>query len=210
MADRRAGVAGFVLAAGVLLTALGLVPDRPAAGQQLAPAATPAPVQPAAGAPASASPNSAASYYFYTPPQVLNFAGEQPAGEELRQLQQQTQQLDNEVNKLLADYAAAADDAKPEVKTRLQESLRKQFEARQQERNHEITELEAQVKRLRDLHQKREAAKEEIVGSRLSQLVRSAEGLGWDAGEASGLRATAVRAYRADPVPVRTTAPAAR
>lgn len=73
-------------------------------------------------------------------------------------------------------------DRKATARQRLQELPTRQFEARQRSRDLEIGRLEAEVRRLRDLHERREAAKDEIVRARLDQLIRSAEGLGWDGG----------------------------
>jgi hypothetical protein len=42
-----------------------------------------------------------------------------------------------------------------------------------------IKELEAQIKRLREIHQRREQQKDRIVADRLQQLLRDADGLGW-------------------------------
>lgn len=208
MANRRACVTGFVLAAGVVLAAFGLLTDRPAAGQSAAPGAGAPSAQPAATAPVGAPP-SGANFYYYSPRVLTLTSSGEAESEERHQLREANLQLDGDVNKMVAEYAAAAEDAKGEVKTRLQESLRKQFEARQKERDLEIAELEAQVKRLRELHQKREAAKAEIIESRLSQLVRSAEGLGWD-GEGDGPRETAVRFTNTAPYPALRGQPQAR
>lgn len=83
----------------------------------------------------------------------------------------------------VARYRGAADD---EERNKLEAALRvivaQHFDVHQKRRQLDLEELEAQVQRLRRLHKKREAAKDQIVGDRVSQLLRDAEGLGWGGG----------------------------
>jgi hypothetical protein len=77
----------------------------------------------------------------------------------------------------LADARAEADREK--IKARLQEVLEKQFDLRQKRHMSEIEALEDQVKKLRELVQKRQENRREILSKRLDQLQREAQGLGW-------------------------------
>jgi hypothetical protein len=80
------------------------------------------------------------------------------------------------------DYKNAADDeARGKLKTTLADVIQKNFEVRHEIRRREIAELEAQVKRLRDLLEKRKQAQKNIVDMRLHQFIGAADGLGWDA-----------------------------
>jgi hypothetical protein len=89
---------------------------------------------------------------------------------------------DAEVRTLLAWYAEATDEkVRIESKAAMAKLLEQQFDARQKACEAELVPLEAQVKRLRELLQKRQQARQEIVKSRLDQLLREAEGLGWPA-----------------------------
>ena len=85
---------------------------------------------------------------------------------------------------LFANYQEASDSGQREtIRDQLTEVLTKHFEVRQQIRVRELEELEAQVRRLRELHDRREQEKDQIVRDRLQQLVRDAEGLGWGSRE---------------------------
>ena len=75
--------------------------------------------------------------------------------------------------------AAKSDAEKVKLKSQLSEVLEKQFDSRQRRHEHEIGELEAQVRTLRELVQKRQENRREIIAKRLDVIVRDAEGLGW-------------------------------
>lgn len=233
MAVRMTGLAAFVIAAGAALAASGLWGDRQAAGQ--APAGAPGTVSaagPPAGLPAAPSadvlrpadpaflPPAAANITqvrqldVFSRPDAVPYLWADASTQESEQVAQarrEIHRLEAEAQAILAEYAAAETDAKAAVKTRLQEAIQQQFDARQQERNLQIADLEEQVKRLRDLHQKREAAKAEIVESRLAQLIRSTEGLGWDGGDGPERRTTLLKSlHRVDVRGQDGSTPAAR
>jgi hypothetical protein len=108
--------------------------------------------------------------------------------DEMRQASSEAAAAENAAQNAAQEFSAAKDEvAKAEARSKLRAALQKQFETRQKYRDLEIVQLEAEVKHLRELHQKREAAKSQIIDARLDQLVRSAEGLGWD-GSASESR----------------------
>jgi hypothetical protein len=61
----------------------------------------------------------------------------------------------------------------------LGEILEKHFDFRQRRHEGEIAQLEAQVRKLRELVQKRQENRREIIARRMDVIVRDAEGLGW-------------------------------
>jgi hypothetical protein len=68
---------------------------------------------------------------------------------------------------------------KAKIKSQLTEVLDKQFDLRQKRHLEEIKNLEAKVKKLKDLVEKRQENRREIVAKRVDQILRDAEGLGW-------------------------------
>jgi hypothetical protein len=80
---------------------------------------------------------------------------------------------------LVKQLAKAEGEKREKIKDQLTETLGKQFDARQKRHKAEIKALEDKLKKLKDLVQKREENRREIVSKRLEQLVRDAEGLGW-------------------------------
>ena len=75
--------------------------------------------------------------------------------------------------------AAGSDTSRNEIKAKLREVLGNQFDARQKRHNLEIEALEAQIKKLKDLVQKRQENRVEIIARRFEQIVRESEGLGF-------------------------------
>ena len=82
-----------------------------------------------------------------------------------------------ELGRKLGDAKGSEDRSK--IKTQLTEVLEKQFDLRQKRHQDEIKELEAKVKKLKDLVDKRQENRKEIVAKRLDQIMSDAEGLGW-------------------------------
>ncbi len=83
----------------------------------------------------------------------------------------------NELSRKLGEVKS--DSEKSEIKNQLQQALEKQFNLRQKRHHDEIAELEAKVKKLKDLVEKRQENRREIIAKRLEQILRDAEGLGW-------------------------------
>lgn len=75
--------------------------------------------------------------------------------------------------------AAKGESEKEKLREKLLESLNKAFDDRQKRQEKEIENLEAQVKRLKEMVSKRQEAKKEIIAERVKQLEREAKGLGW-------------------------------
>jgi hypothetical protein len=71
--------------------------------------------------------------------------------------------------------------------------ITKHFEIRQQIRANELKELNAQIRRLQELHDRREQEKNQIISDRLRQILRDAEGLGWGSSDAGGTYGTATQ-----------------
>ncbi len=85
-----------------------------------------------------------------------------------------------EVAQLAHQLAAAkSDDERERLKSRLTASLTAQFEERQQRHEEELKALEDQVKKLRELVDKRKENRRDIIARRLEQIVRDSQGLGW-------------------------------
>jgi hypothetical protein len=74
---------------------------------------------------------------------------------------------------------AKSDTDKDTIKTQLNDALAKQFDQRQKRHELEIAELEAKVKKLKDLVARRQENRRDIIAKRLDQILRDSEGLGW-------------------------------
>ena len=81
----------------------------------------------------------------------------------------------------LATYAKATDNArKEEITEQLRSLVTEHFEVKQALRETQLAELEARVKRLRELHDRRTSAKSTIIEKRAQLLLDEANGLGWN------------------------------
>jgi hypothetical protein len=135
--------------------------------------------------PVVAKPPSGAGSYavqtVYAPGMILSPYGVAEADDpETAKLRQAESALAHESEQLVAQYAATEDDEqRGGLKTQLAESLSQQFSVQQQLRERELARVEARVKKLRELTEKRRAAQKTIVEQRLDQLLREADGLGW-------------------------------
>jgi hypothetical protein len=86
----------------------------------------------------------------------------------------------NELGTLLEQVQAAdSQSARDSLKSKLNDLLGKQFDARQKGHEKQIAELEAQVAKLRELVKKRQTSRSEIISLRLEQMLRETQGLGW-------------------------------
>jgi uncharacterized membrane protein len=74
---------------------------------------------------------------------------------------------------------AKSESERSEIKTELSQNLDKQFGLRQKRHQEEIAALEAKVKKLKELVEKRQENRREIIAKRLDQILSNAEGLGW-------------------------------
>ena len=74
---------------------------------------------------------------------------------------------------LVKKLSKAEGDDKDKIKTQLTETLGKQFDVRQKRHEEELKALEAQVKKLKDIVDKRKENRREIIGRRFELLARS-------------------------------------
>ena len=106
--------------------------------------------------------------------------GNGPQNTEARKLGQQERKLDSDSKRLVREYSSTDDSSKRrELEAELKKTVTAQFSIKQQIREKELADLEAQLERLRDRHQRRMDEKDGIVADRVQQLLREAEGLGW-------------------------------
>lgn len=78
------------------------------------------------------------------------------------------------------EYQATNDPAeRKKIEETITGTVNNQFDARQNLRQIELDELAARLKRLRELHDERAAQRDRIVGDRVQQVLRDADGLGW-------------------------------
>lgn len=116
-----------------------------------------------------------------------------------RQLAQADHELSRKSEQLAAQYGGAKEDEKKsQLRTQLRETLEKQFQLQEQRREQELVKIEERLKSLRELMQKRKDARQTIIDRRLDQLLRDAEGLGWNApttGGSSSSRASNAAVY---------------
>jgi hypothetical protein len=87
---------------------------------------------------------------------------------------------------LIAKYKGFSDlRDREELRAQLMKVISEHFETRQQMRARELEELEAQIRHLRALHDRRQKEKDQIIGDRLQRLLRDADGLGWGSDDAA-------------------------
>jgi hypothetical protein len=171
---------------------------------------------------AAPAPAPAAVPYVESEGQIFLYRGEHEGGgdDEGRKLHAQDHAHEQTTRELLAQYRNAQSPGdRSGILEKLSTAVREQFDVRQQIRAKELEELEARVRKLRELHEKREDAKSEIVERRVEQLVHEADGLGWSgSGEVHGWEArsagAAIFAPRPPAVPpavrIEAVPPAAR
>ena len=89
---------------------------------------------------------------------------------------------ENETQRLLVEYRQTEDEKERGwITGELTKAIAKHFDIRQEARERELKQLEAQVRRLRELHDRRTKEKGQIVQDRVRLLLRDADGLGWGA-----------------------------
>lgn len=203
------GLIGCVLVIGVLRAQeAGVVDGRsaaPPAAAQNQPASEAAPA--GAGAPPSATNHPPATPALQprvieiqrdsqpnSSPYVFTFGVVDADNPELAEWKRTDGALAQETAQLTDRYAETEDaEKRSQIKAKLAELLTKHFEVQQQIREQELAAIEARVKKLRDVAQKRREAQQQIVNDRLEQLLREADGLGWTppANSVSGSRPAA-------------------
>jgi hypothetical protein len=116
---------------------------------------------------------------FSTNPGGAGFLAGQPA-HGAQWAQSEAGYLGQTISKLAhALVEAKSDSERDKLKNQLTETLEKVFDLRQKRHAKEIADLEAQVKKLKDLVQRRQENRRDIVAKRLDQIVSDSQGLGW-------------------------------
>ena len=180
---RLASVTVLVL----VLAAIVAFSDRRAAGQnvQVQP-----PPQPTAESPLNNFPSNHRVENLTTGGQVVygfNFDRADGQDPEIRKLQNEEATLEREAAGVVKEYIKTDNEAqRGKLKTKLSDVLAKEFDLQQKRREIELARLEAHMKKLRDMMNKRSTARRTIVEQRLDQLLREAEGLGWNAPAKTG------------------------
>lgn len=180
--------AAVLLAAGIAISQQppsgGSQPNSPV--PRLPEASVGAPQNPASpGYPVLAVPPGATATY--TVPQVFGYGGwsaqpPTPYDPELAELNRLDHELEQASRKLVSQLAQSPEndaESRDQLKAKLRETLDKQFEAQIKLRETEVARIEERVKKLRDMINKRSAARKTIVDRRQQQLIDEAEGLGW-------------------------------
>jgi hypothetical protein len=106
-------------------------------------------------------------------------AVEQEDGE-LARLRALDGQLERQAESLVKQISDAGDGDRAKLKQSLEEALAQQFDTQQKMRELEVAAIEARVKKLREVISKRSDARRAIIDKRLDQLLREADGLGWN------------------------------
>jgi flagellar motility protein MotE (MotC chaperone) len=102
---------------------------------------------------------------------------------------------DQKTRELVAKYSQTEnEDERAKIVEQLTSAVGEQFEAKQEARQQELKRLEEQLKKLRQLHDRRASEKSQIIEDRVKQLLRDADGLGWGADDGHG------RAFYAAPL----------
>jgi len=84
-----------------------------------------------------------------------------------------------QVAKLLREFQNADESDRKDIVDQINVEVLKQFELRQAAREKELEELEEQLAKLKEKHQKRESMKDEIISARVNDLLNNLQGLGW-------------------------------
>ncbi len=92
--------------------------------------------------------------------------------------------------------SAKSDADKTSATNELSKMLEKSFQRDLERREHEIAQVEARVKKLRDQIEKRKKAKDDILNLRLKTIVNEADGLGFPGGIEADSSTFSPRAFR--------------
>ena len=87
---------------------------------------------------------------------------------------------EDEARKAIEAYRLTDDqDEKARIVKALPDVIAKQFDARQLVRECELKQLENQLRKLQEVHQRRARQRDQIIEERVRELLRDADGLGW-------------------------------
>lgn len=154
------------------------------------PAASAEPLAPEP-APVPGAPRAPGGGFVFTQPAGGGFPGDgrfggappmSPEDEEMQRLTRVEWECAQLAEASLANYTSAKDDAaRDAARSELQDRLHRQFKAQQERRNLEVSRIEARLRKLREMIDKRNQNEDAIVRRRLDQLLQEADGLGWNA-----------------------------
>ena len=103
-----------------------------------------------------------------------------PVDPVLQAEQEALAEQESETQRLISEYGQTEDEKERGwIAGEMEKVVARHFEIRQASRDRELKRLEEQVRKLREVHQKRAKQKEQIVQDRVRQLLRDADGLGW-------------------------------
>jgi hypothetical protein len=98
--------------------------------------------------------------------------GMRPEDPEMMKLDQADAELENATHQLAEQYRRpSSDDVRKELHKKLAEVVEKHFQVRQERRELELKRLEKQLNHLREVIEKRTAAKDAIIKGRMTQLL---------------------------------------
>jgi hypothetical protein len=98
---------------------------------------------------------------------------------EMYQLLKSDMDLDRQARELAMQYTRAPKDQREKIRQQVQELVDKHFEVRQQRRSLELKRLEDELKRLREAMERREKARKELVGKRVTSLLGTDDEVGF-------------------------------
>ena len=92
---------------------------------------------------------------------------------EMFKLQQKDMELEEQAHQLVMQYQSpeTSKGDREKIKQEVTDVVNKQFEVRQQRRALELKRLEEELKRLREIVERRAKAKKELVEKRISELI---------------------------------------
>ncbi|MFO0869784.1 MAG: hypothetical protein U0935_12700 [Pirellulales bacterium] len=90
---------------------------------------------------------------------------------EMYELEVQDRELERKTFELSSQYRTAPADQRTELKSQVQDAVKRHFEVRQKKRQLQLSRLEKELQRMREEMKRRDDAQEEIVGKRLSELL---------------------------------------
>jgi hypothetical protein len=93
------------------------------------------------------------------------------ADREMLILQQKDMAFEQEASQLASQYQGAPKEEQEKIKKQIVEIVNKQFDVRQQRRALELKRLESELKRLREIVDRRAKARKQLVDKRVTELV---------------------------------------
>lgn len=95
---------------------------------------------------------------------------------ELYEAERQDMELERRTFELVGKYRQASAQERAALKMEVQEAVAKHFEVRQRKRQLQLTRMERELKQMREEIQRRDEAKDQIVGRRLNELIGEPSG----------------------------------